>query len=87
MFRGAAKVGWDSLPSDEGKSGVSGGVRSLMTQKGDKNQTEVISRNLTNLISWSNNVTIQTNNNPKDELFNLTIQAWTIYARPCWLWV
>jgi len=31
LLRGATKVGCDSLPSDDGKRGVPGGVRSLMT--------------------------------------------------------
>lgn len=31
LLLGASAVDWDSDPSDEGKSGVPGGVRSLMT--------------------------------------------------------
>lgn len=31
LLFGASEVDWDSDPSDEGKSGVPGGVRSLMT--------------------------------------------------------
>ena len=33
LLRGATEVGFDSLPSDEGKRGVPGGVRSPMTSK------------------------------------------------------
>ena len=32
LLLGASEVNWDSDPSDEGQSGVPGGVRSLMTQ-------------------------------------------------------
>lgn len=31
LLLGAAEIGWDSFPSDERKSGVPGGVRSLIT--------------------------------------------------------